>query len=185
LEIRIESVRSVYWFVFGFAFNKKPGSGTVAGELWGLIGAAFGAAVTLLSEWWRRKWDSAERQRDEQIRRAEELAGFAAQLYEWQTRCLSLAFDGRVEPPPSLIFRMGVLVSSYFPSVEVSATEIGKAVGRVHHACAEVAFEINRDASRRTPPLDKIEIAKGAMLNLTKACAEFSEQIGRLLKQMH
>ena len=156
-------------------------SDTWIGLIGTLIGAAIGAGITLLTESLRRRWDRSDKWRTESVIRAEELAGIAQQLFEWQSTCFSDAVRGDVKYLPSTVFRMGILVSAYFPALESRATDLGKAISAVHSACAVIALHVQKN-HRSAVPLEMSEAAKVAMNGLNGVCVRLTEDVGRLLR---
>lgn len=146
-----------------------------------LMGAAIGAGITLLTESLRRRWDRRDKWRTESVIRAEELAAIAQQLFEWQSICFSDALRGDVRYFPSTVFRMGVLVSGYFPALESRAKDLGNAISAVHSACAVIAFHVQKNHGSAVP-LEMTEATKAAMNELSGECVRLTEEVSRLLR---
>jgi hypothetical protein len=160
-------------------------SGEFAVGLVGIGGTLLGSVVTLWIEWVRRGWERKDKARDERSKYAEELAAIAAQMYEWQAKCFSDALEGKLEIPPTNMFRMGLLVTGYLPNAEKSSLLLTKAVEELYSACSEMAMEVKR---RNAPgPLDDALVARvreamnavaGACIEMTKSASE-TLRIGR------
>lgn len=149
----------------------------------GFAGTVLGAALTLVANWFARRWEREDKRREVVVARAEELLGFCAEIAEWQLKCFRSALDGNAEIPPWSLFRWHALVSAYLPAVEGAARDLQSAIGEVQRASSTIA-ELARRQPKAPPPSEQIESVHQAMTALTGACAKLSEDIGRELKRL-
>jgi hypothetical protein len=147
-----------------------------------LVGVIVGAAITFLADYMRRRWDRADRQRENKIKWAEELTSFVDSLDTWQKQSLEAACDGHMPQTPTGIFRLQILVSAYLPTVEASAFALAAEISKVHSACVDVSLAKTKSVTE-SEFKSLLETTVGTMKRLAAASSQLTEAISGLLRE--